>query len=107
MSRKPLLYPDRPRCRACRRYFGFTVVLRMYCSHECAGLPEQSWGPEDLPRCCKVFRDGEWRPKVRYYTARAAAKGAKKNGKNWYQCDGPEGCGLYHLTKQSQPREGA
>lgn len=40
MPRKPVLYPVRQRCRACRRYWSFATPLRgLYCSPECAGRP--------------------------------------------------------------------
>jgi hypothetical protein len=72
-----LLYPQRERCRTCRRYFGFTVISGLYCSRVCAGLPPDSnpvvpfpedEDPASLPREC---RNTGWRgakPKVRYAT---------------------------------------
>lgn len=79
---KELVYPERQRCRACRRYFGFEVIQGLYCRRECAGLPSlpdpsrqpEAFGPVpdapvlDLPRCCRTVhrRNRAARPKVRY-----------------------------------------
>jgi hypothetical protein len=106
MSRTPLLYPERVRCRTCRRYFGFLVILRAYCSEECAGKPERPIGVENLPRSCRVWRDGVWEAKAVFFTPRSAAKAAKKNKIHWYLCEAEDGCGMYHLSKKTQPWEG-
>jgi hypothetical protein len=97
-----LLYPQRQRCRACRKYFCFEVIYRLYCSAECAGLPNQP-GIMDLPRSCRVFRDGEWVPKRSYRSYREAYRRsgqARNKGRVIYLCDGPDGCGLYHIAKK-------
>lgn len=43
-------YPERRRCLACRKFFSFLVVKRLYCSYECAGVPAPSDNPADWPR---------------------------------------------------------
>lgn len=106
MGRKPLLYPERQRCRTCRRYFAFTVILRAYCSEECAGLPLRPIDVEDLPRQCRVKHDGIWRAKAVWNSPRLAAKAAKKQKIHWYACEPPVGCGRYHLSTKPGPYTG-
>lgn len=67
MRGEKLLYPWRRRCYACRSYFGFLVVDRLYCSYECAGLPAPDYTNMKLvPRCCKVKVRGQWVRKRRW-----------------------------------------
>lgn len=106
MSRSPLLYPERVRCRTCRRYFGFVVILRAYCSEACAGKPDRPIKAEDLPRSCRVRHNMVWVAKAVFFTPYAAAKAAKKNKIYWYLCDAETGCGMYHLSKKTKPWEG-
>lgn len=104
MARKLLLYPERKRCRTCRRYFAFIVVLRQDCSEECAGLPEYPRSAEELPRRCRVWdsRESCWRPKIVYWTEPDAQRAARKQRSFWYLCDRETGgCGEYHLSKLS------
>lgn len=103
-----LLYPQRQRCRTCRRCFNFVVILRLYCSRNCAGLPEQPADTDDLPRRCRVWADGVWRPKRVYFTPDEAERGVRVNGNSqYYLCDPPDGCGMYHVSKRSAPYEPA
>lgn len=98
---KLLLYPDRQRCRACRRYFGFEIILRQWCSEECAG---RAYNLENAPRSCKVWdRElGEWRWKRVWWHEREAKRACRKKGAaDWYRCDG---CWGYHLTKINRAR---
>lgn len=96
------LWPVRQRCRACRRYFAFEVILGLYCSRSCAGAPERSADVWLWPRRCRVFAEGRWIPKVAYFsTEDAAGRGAHP-----YLCKLPDGCGMYHLSKRVQPRCG-
>jgi len=99
-----LLFPERRRCRTCRSYFGFQVVQRLYCSDECAGRSPRPVDIKDLPRCCRVWKGPElgWQPKRVFWSAYRARLFAKRQGLDWYQCDGPDGCGLWHVAS---PRE--
>lgn len=107
MGRKPLLYPERRRCRTCRRYFGFDVILRAYCSEECAGLPERPINVEDLPRQCRVKKpDKKWYAKASWPTKYLANKVGKKCGHYPYLCEPPVGCGRYHLSSSPGPYTG-
>lgn len=48
------LYPERMRCRRCRRYFAWLVVDRLYDTYECAGRPHpyftRPWSREHVTR---------------------------------------------------------
>lgn len=44
------LYPDRQRCRKCRRFFGAAVIRGQWCSYHCAGMDVPSDDPADWPR---------------------------------------------------------
>lgn len=93
-----LLYPERKRCRTCRSYMDFTVILRLFCSRECAGLPEQPVDILELPRKCRVRVDGTWRRKAVYFTPdEAETASIRQVTQNWYPCEPPDGCGMYHL----------
>lgn len=104
-----LMYPERKRCWECKHYFDFTVIMRLYCSRECAGLPERSFDVEQWPRTCRVWRDGVWEAKAVYLTPEEAQGAADLHKKHWYACMPPEGCGTYHISKYTAPRtqEGA
>lgn len=95
-----LLYPDRKRCRACRRYFGFLVVDGLYDSYECAGRPRPEDTPPDLwPREHYVPKPGGVRqPKAVFLTERAAQRAAERHGKEAYRCGF---CGDWHIGSRS------
>jgi hypothetical protein len=102
VPKKLLLYPERQRCRACRRFFGFVPILRQWCSEECAGV---AYDLTTAPRSCKV-RDREdpsgWAWKQVWWTESDAKRACRRKGAAaWYQCDG---CWGYHLTKISRER---
>lgn len=104
---RPLLFPDRRRCRTCRRYFGFAVVMRLYCSNECAGRATGPFQPADLPRSCRVWKgpDKGWQPKRVFWSEYAVRKWAKRHKVVWYRCDGPDGCGLWHVATKQDSKE--
>lgn len=91
-----LVWPERQRCRACRKYFGFIVLRRLYCSYECAGLPEPD--PDARPRQC--FSKVPWiglQPKRAFFSleaARANHAAQKDQTLNAYECSN---CLMYHL----------
>lgn len=98
-----LLYPERQRCRICRRYFDFVVILRQYCSRSCAGLPEQP-ETDETPRKCRVRIGGVWYPKAVFFAPDEADRAVKRNGKShYYLCEPPDGCGMYHLASNPNP----
>lgn len=77
------------------------VILGMYCSPECAGIPEAPLDVKDRPRKCRVLRDGEWVPKSTYWTADEAAQ----PGYETYLCEPPDGCGVYHRATIRKDKE--
>jgi hypothetical protein len=104
-----LVWPERQRCRHCRRYFGFTVIQGLYCSRECAGLPTRSdpvpfrGNLADLPRECRNTNWRGARPKVRYVSEQDALEVADEMDSTRrklrpdakvYQCSH---CGYYHI----------
>lgn len=101
MPRKLLLYPERQRCRSCRCYFGFVVILRQWCSEECAGV---AYNLETAPRQCKTWdRDvNGWRWKQVWWRERNVRRACRQKGTPyWYRCNG---CWGYHLTSISPER---
>ena len=104
---KQLLYPERKRCRACRRYFCFEVIKGLYCSRECAGLPPLPVLPlEQLPRTCRTGRlGGKIRAKTCYFTEAEALEtmAAQRHadpGLEAYECPN---CLYWHLGHSYQP----
>lgn len=94
---RPSLWPTRQRCRKCRNYFGFFLVVdRMYCSYECAGRPDPREGldPKDAPRCCRVWVQGVWEWKRTYWTMGDAIARGPKNTVT-YRCGF---CDNWHLA---------
>lgn len=99
-----LLYPERKRCLACRRYFGFLVVDGLYDSWECAGRHPLSSNPDDWPREHYV-PERPWRPKREkhaWLTLTEAERVASKFNKEAYQCGF---CCKYHIGSRN-PSEG-
>lgn len=63
------LFPDRRRCKKCRKGLGerqAPVLMGLYCSWSCAGLPMPAARADDAPRQCRTQRDGGWVFKRRY-----------------------------------------
>lgn len=80
-------YPERKRCLACRRYFGFLVVDGLYDSWECAPRGRPSDNPDDWPREHYVpMPGGVRREKHSYWTLQEAERVAARHDKDAYQC---------------------
>jgi hypothetical protein len=89
------LYPDRQRCLACRRFFGFTVIDRLYCSYLCAGVKPPGDDPNEAPRKCVTGSIGSRRFKVRYqYLKQVPSFQLRKKNTDAYYCDY---CHHYHI----------
>lgn len=83
-----LVWPQRQRCRKCRNYFGWTIVDGLFCSYECAGLPEPSRDPADWPRQHTVRYQG--RAKRVFWVESEARDWLRDNNvkdKEPYRCD--------------------
>lgn len=114
MARAALLYPQRQRCRACRRCWSFDPPLRgLYCSPECAGRPEVPL--EDVngvlvpPRTCrsKVVMNGpnsrprfSWK-RVFATEAEALAFGRRNGTPTAYECPN---CWWWHVASDRSRR---
>lgn len=95
------LAPARTRCKACRSGLGDLVVLRLFCSYACAGLPEPHHDPEAAPRECKRAarsdEPGDWVFKQRFETPEAAAR-YMRPGTGVYRC---RNCFFLHIGNHS------
>ena len=62
------LYPERLRCKACRKNLDRIVIDGLYCSYTCAKLPTPSPKIADAPRHCKREVNGvwDWKKKFRW-----------------------------------------
>src|SRR5262245_27937176 len=94
-----LLWPQRKRCRKCRRYFGFAVVAWLYCSYECADIPVPLLG--DLPRQCFLSPKRGGHAKKGFVLredAEAHVQAQQRNGKDPYLGVYPcEHCSHFHI----------
>jgi hypothetical protein len=112
VPRRVRLYPVRVRCYACRRFFGFEVVDRLYCSWACAGRPEPEFplwptgpaGPK-VPRECKLGltgrRSSTFKRRFRsLQAALAAAEASPVSGLDVYPCSY---CGFFHVGHPRDP----
>lgn len=61
-----MIYPQRTRCKECRKKLETTVLKGVYCSYRCAGKPAISTKVADAPRSCKREVKGVWEFKKRY-----------------------------------------
>lgn len=92
-------WPARKRCYTCRSYFGFIVLRGLYCSYECAGVPE----PDRMarPRSCYVVNRRNGRPftrsgKLAFFSRDEAEQSACRQNDpllSVYEC---EHCLLFH-----------
>lgn len=82
------VYPDRKRCYACRRYFGFEILSGLYCSTGCARVPPISVDPADWPRehFSQAWRGSPRKPKRNWLSMERARIEAKRFGKEAYWC---------------------
>jgi hypothetical protein len=98
---KTTLAPVRTRCKECRGSLGDLVVLRMFCSYRCAGLPKPDGKAATAPRECKrAGRTDErtpWVFKQKFDTAEAAERYLKP-GMTVYRCSN---CFFLHLGNSS------
>lgn len=105
-----LRFPVRQRCAACRRYFGFAVVMGLFDTDECARkfFPDHRDGdldPEHVPRTCRVKdpETGRWKFKHAYLTGKRARAKARQYGCHAYDCPN---CSFWHLASKPGPYPG-
>lgn len=97
------LAPERTRCKACRGALKDLVVLRLFCSYKCAGLPKPDTNLSTAPRVCKRAarsdERGEWAFKQKFETETAAQRYLKP-GTTLYRC---ANCFFLHIGNVSAP----
>jgi hypothetical protein len=102
---KTALAPERTRCKKCRSAFGDLIVLRMFCSYRCAGLPaptrDVTKAPRECRRAARSDERGEWAFKQKFETAQAAQRYLKP-GTNLYRCSH---CFFLHIGNASPPSQ--
>lgn len=90
------LFPKRQRCKACGKKLEQTVVLGLYDSYRCAGMPGPAKTTEAAPRECKTEREGKWEWKRRYRSeSEIPTKLREDPSSNWYWCT--TSCGTLHI----------
>lgn len=114
MSKKPLLYPQRQRCRVCRRYWSFSPPIRgLYCSPECAGRPPLEMhefnGVMVPPRTCRtrfyIKGGANFVPEVKWKAVfaneeDALAFGGQNGMRSAYECPN---CWWWHVATRRFP----
>lgn len=100
---KTTLAPVRTRCKKCRNGFGDLIVLGMFCTYGCAGLPEPDTNPDTAPRQCKRAarsdERGEWVFKQKFLNPEQAQRYLKP-GTSLYRCSN---CFFLHIGNASAP----
>jgi ribosome-binding protein aMBF1 (putative translation factor) len=82
------LYPDRLRCKSCRKNLEQIVLNGLYCSYKCAKHPAPTPKIADAPRHCKREVSGVWSHKTKYrYEAAVPQKLRDDPATNIYLCD--------------------
>jgi DNA-binding XRE family transcriptional regulator len=82
------LYPERQRCKSCRKNFGKVVLDGIFCSYACAGIPTPSSNISEAPRHCKRQLDSSWGWKTQFtHEAAVPAHLRADPTSNIYRCD--------------------
>ena len=101
MSEK--LYPERQRCKTCRKAFSDQVLASLFCSYKCGGFPLPAKNISDAPRSCKREVNGAWGYKTRFKAPMEVPEKYQKDpSTNIYLCDN---CKMYHIG-HSRPDAG-
>lgn len=97
-----ILYPERQRCKTCRKGFSSQVLGGMYCSYRCGKYPTPAKTLTEAPRGCKRQVDNTWGYKTRYNApSEVPVKYRNDPSTNIYLCDN---CRTYHIG-HSRPDE--
>lgn len=99
-----LLYPERKRCRRCRRYLTLTIIDGLYCSMECAlQTPDDEADCLIVPRECRVAKRRKGGPKRWYFKRRyhslyqLIGEALPNAGESIYRCGY---CGFLHMGRR-------
>lgn len=95
------LFPQRQRCKTCRKGLGQSVqdpvYLGLYCTPRCAGVAAPATRPEDAPRECRTQRDGRWAWKRRYRSESEIPDKLRADpSTSWYTCSH---CAHWHVGR--------
>ena len=90
-----ILYPDRQRCKTCRKGFQDIVLEGLYCSYRCGRFSTPASTVDEAPRGCKRIVNGVWGYKTRYKAVAEVPEKYKHDPTtNIYLCDN---CHTYHI----------
>jgi len=82
------IYPERLRCKNCRKKLDKIVLDGLFCSYTCAKVPTPSPNLNDAPRHCKREVGGVWGWKTKFrYDNEVPEKLRKDPATNIYSCD--------------------
>lgn len=100
------IFPERLRCKTCRKGLDKVVLDGLYCSYRCANLPVPSSKVTDAPRNCKREVNGSWGWKTRYrYEGEVPVKLQNDPGTNIYRCDFCHFLHVGHSRVQPEDKE--
>lgn len=82
------LFPERLRCKTCRKGLDRIVLDGLYCSYRCASLPTPSADISLAPRNCKREVNGVWDWKTKFRSEGEVPKRWRDDpATNIYRCD--------------------
>lgn len=89
------VFPERLRCKTCRKQLDKVVLDGVFCSYRCAKLPTPSNKVADAPRHCKRQVNNVWGWKTRYRSEGEVPQKLRNDpGTNIYRCDS---CHFLHV----------
>lgn len=96
------LYPERQRCKTCRKGFDKIILAGLYCSYKCGKYPLPAKNVDEAPRSCKRQVNGKWDYKTKYvFPDQVPDKFKQDSTTNIYLCDN---CRTWHIG-HSRPEE--
>lgn len=103
---KEKLYPERTKCKKCRKTLNSVVIDGLYDSYTCAGLPAPENNVEKAPRHCKRMIDNRWGWKTKYRSADEVPVHLSSDpATNIYVCDNCHFLHVGHSKVQSYKPE--
>ena len=92
---KETLFPQRQRCKTCRKSFTDIVLAGVYCSYKCGKFSAPAKTIDDAPRSCKREVNNSWGYKTRFKApSEVPPKYQNDPSTNIYLCDN---CRTYHI----------
>lgn len=85
---KETTFPERTRCKTCRKKLDAIVLKGVFCSYACAGVKAPSNNVADAPRHCKREVNGKWDFKTKFRSSSdVPIKLQADPATNVYECD--------------------